>query len=65
MTDDFDDYDDYDGIIVDDDPALDYILFEEMTKEADGQPDRSNSGCLGVVIVFLVPFASGVLWLIR
>ena len=62
MSDGFDDYDDYDGIIVDDDPALDCILYEEMTKEDKNR--QNGGGCLGVVIL-LAPLAGGVLWLAK
>lgn len=43
--------DDYDGLL-DDDPALDYILYEEMTKEEENQ--RPPKGCLGVFIFLLL-----------
>lgn len=50
-----------DGLL-DDDPALDCILFEEMSKE-QRQP-RNSSGCLGVVIILLLP-AVGLFFLDR
>ena len=55
------DFDDYDGLL-DDDPALDYILYEEMTKEEENQ--HPSKGCLGVIIFLLILpcVASGVIW---
>jgi len=44
--------DEYNGLL-DDDPALDCILFEEMRKE-DAQR-RERGGCLGILIIFLIP----------
>lgn len=41
---------DHDGLL-DDDPALDCILFEEMRR--DDQPGRG--GCFGLIVVFLTP----------
>lgn len=35
------------GLIVDDDPALDFILYKEMTKD-DQKQQRSRGGCLGI-----------------
>ena len=58
-----DDFDDYDGIIVDDDPALDYILYEEMTRE-DNDRRNKGGGCLGAVAL-LAPFAAATLWLAK
>lgn len=46
-----------DGLIVDDDPALDYILYEEMSKNDRGKKG-GRSGCLGFVVLFLLPAAS-------
>ena len=56
-----DDFDDYDGLI-DDDPALDYIMYKKMTREEQQGPDRKNSGCL---VLLLVPAVSTGLYLIR
>ncbi|NLX18363.1 MAG: hypothetical protein GXY53_03650 [Desulfobulbus sp.] len=44
--------------LLDDDPALDYILLEEMRKESRRPP--STTGCLGMVVTFLLPAVS--LW---
>ena len=48
--------DDGRGLIVDDDPALDYILYEEMTKN-DQKQKGDQGGCLGVVVLLLLPVA--------
>lgn len=55
MTQDHDDDDR--GLIVDDDPALDFILYEEMTKN-DRKQKGGQGGCLGIVVLFLLPVAS-------
>lgn len=44
--------DEYNGLL-DDDPALDCILFEEMRKE-DAQR-RERGGCLGMLVILLIP----------
>ena len=62
----FDD-EDYDGII-DDDPAMDLALLDEIEKEErQGGKGSGNGGCLGVLLLLAVPaallFALGkVLW---
>jgi len=46
MEDDFFDQDDLGGNIFDDDDALDYILYEECTKEPENKtPELSGRGC--------------------
>jgi len=42
--------DDFDDGLIEEDDALDYVLFEEMEKERKN--DNSNTGCLGLMIVF-------------
>lgn len=44
--------DEYNGLF-DDDPALDYILFEEMQK--DNAQQKGRGGCLGILVIFLIP----------
>ena len=44
-----DHHDDHDGLI-DDDPALDCILFEEMRRDSN-QP--GGSGCLGLLLILM------------
>ncbi len=44
--------DEYNGLL-DDDPALDCVLFEEMRKE-DAQR-KGRGGCLGILVIFLIP----------
>lgn len=53
--------DDGRGLIVDDDPALDYILYEEMSKN-DRKQKGARSGCFGVVALLLLPVASMMLF---
>ena len=47
-----DDNDEYNGLL-DDDPALDCILFEEMRKE-DKLGSRKE-GCLGMLLILVLP----------
>ena len=47
-----DDDEEYNGLL-DDDPALDCILLEEMRKEDVTQKKRG--GCLGILLIFLFP----------
>jgi len=58
MSDDF--YED--NGLLDDDPVLDYILYEEMEK--DQKEPKGNGGCLGVFALFLLPCVSIVYWII-
>jgi len=46
-----DDFDENDGLL-DEDPTLDFILYQEMEKE-NKQPG-SKSGCLGGVLLFII-----------
>ncbi len=59
MTEDFDE----DHGLLDDDPALDYILYEKMEKE--GETSQKNGGCLGVFVLLLLPFSTVAFWIIR
>ena len=52
--------DDGRGLIVDDDPALDYILYEEMSKNDRKKGDRS--GCFGLVVLLFLPVSSMILF---
>ena len=54
---------DEDHGLLDDDPALDYILYEEMEKEKKGP--QNNGGCLGVFVLLLLPFSTVAFWIIR
>jgi hypothetical protein len=40
--------------IIDDDPALDVILLDEMEKETRKTPQQ-NGGCTGMLLLFLLP----------
>ena len=39
--------------IFDDDEALDYLLYKECTGQTE--QDQQHGGCLGVVLLFLLP----------
>lgn len=47
--------DDHDDNIFDEDDALDYILFKEVEKEVNSNNPKSRSGCLGVMLVLIIP----------
>ena len=46
-------FEDHPGIL-DDDPALDVILLEEMDKK-DRKAHKQNGGCAGVLLLLLMP----------
>lgn len=48
------DFEEHPGLL-DDDPALDYILYKEMVKEEKPGPDRAKGGCLSLVVFMLAP----------
>ncbi len=52
MDDDFEEHNN----LMDDDPALDYILYKDMTEEQKGTPGQS--GCFGVFVILLMPAAA-------
>lgn len=60
MSDDFSEEKDR-GSLIDEDPALDFILYEEMVKDERQPPRRQRSGCLGLILLFLLP--AGALYL--
>lgn len=43
-----------DGLI-DDDPALDYILYETIQKKDKQNNNTRGNSCLGVILLFLLP----------
>ena len=47
--------------LMDDDPALDHILYEDMEQKGG----QKGGGCLGVVAILLLPLAAGCYGLIR
>ena len=51
MEDDFEEMEN----LMDDDPALDYILYEDMEKNGG----QKGGGCLGVIAIFLLPLTAG------
>ena len=52
MNDDF--HNDEPGLI-DDDPALDFIIYKEMEKEDKDSQGKINGGCLSLLLFLLVP----------
>lgn len=48
------DFEDNPGLL-DDDPALDYILYKEMVKEDKQPPRQGKGGCLSLMLMMLVP----------
>jgi len=56
MEDEFDEM----GNLMDDDPALDYILYEEMAQKGG----QNGGGCLGGVVILILPFILSVYWLV-
>jgi hypothetical protein len=46
---------DHDDNIFDEDDALDYIIYEEVEKEVNSNDPKSRSGCLGVMLVRIIP----------
>ncbi len=54
-----DEFDDYEGLI-DDDPALDYILYEEMVQEGE----QKGGGCFGVAVILILPIATSTYWMV-
>ena len=51
------DDDDGRGLIVEDGQGLDFILYEEMTKNEQKQKG-GRGGCFGMVVLLLLPVAS-------
>jgi len=56
MEDDFEEMEN----LMDDDPALDYILYEDMERKGG----QKGGGCLGVIAILILPFVSSVYWLV-
>ncbi len=54
MEDDFQDLDN----LMDDDPALDYILYEDME-----HGNKGGNGCLGIIVLLILPLAAIVICL--
>ena len=49
-----DEHEEHPGLL-DDDPALDYILYKGITKEDNNFQGRGNGGCLSFVLFMHVP----------
>ena len=49
MNDEHDEHND----LLDNDPALDFILYQEMEKQRS-QP-KASSGCFGIALLFILP----------
>jgi len=47
--------DDHDDNIFDEDDALDVILYEEVEKETNTNDPKSRGGCLGMLLVLIIP----------
>jgi hypothetical protein len=47
--------------VLDDDPALDIILLEEMEKEERRTPPKQGGGCLSLILLCQLP--AGILFL--
>lgn len=54
--------DDHHGLL-DDDPALDYILYKEMVKD-EKRSQKGKGGCLSLVLFVIAPFISLILLLL-
>lgn len=52
------------GLIIDDDPALDFILYKETTKDDQGQ-QGGRGGCFGIIVLLLLPLTSMVLFCLK
>jgi|MTBAKSStandDraft_2_1061841.scaffolds.fasta_scaffold51036_2 hypothetical protein len=52
----------YPGIL-DEDPALDFILLNEMEKEVSKGSPRQKGSCSGIILLFLVP-AGFTVWIV-
>jgi hypothetical protein len=47
--------------LLDDEPALDYILYEEMTKDEQQNSRKKPGGCLPLILFMIVPLVSSFL----
>lgn len=61
MSDDF--FEEKQHGILDDDPALDFILYDEMVKNERKPPQKQAGGCLGLILLFLLPAGVAYLFL--
>jgi hypothetical protein len=52
------------GLLDDEDPALDFILYKEMEKEDRRHDRKPKQGCLGLLLLVFLPAGIG-LWVIR
>jgi hypothetical protein len=41
--------------LLDDDPALDFILYEEMVKDEQQRRGKNLGGCLSLILLMVVP----------
>jgi len=57
MEDDFDEYDE----LIDDDSAVDYILYKNMEQKEN----QKGSGCFGAMAILVLPLAAACCGLIR
>ncbi len=54
------DDDGYEDGLLDEDPALDYIIYEDMT--SDERAGKQGQGCLGFVAIVVLPIALSGAW---
>jgi hypothetical protein len=50
--------------LLDDDPALDFILYEEMVKDEQQRRGKGTGGCLSLILLMVVPLG-GIYLLVR
>lgn len=53
-------HDDRHDNIFDEDDALDFIIYKELERQDQGRKD-GKGGCLGIVVLLLLPMASVIL----
>ncbi len=52
-----------DDNIFDEDDALDYIMYEEVSKNTQRGNNKSTGGCLSLLILLTIPVSSIAFWL--
>lgn len=50
--------------LLDEDPALDFILYKEMVKDEQQRRGKGTGGCLSLILLMIVPLG-GVYFLVR
>jgi hypothetical protein len=54
-------HDDRSDNIFDDDDTLDFIIYKELEKQGQERKGGGKGGCLGMVVLLLLPVASAML----